>query len=183
MPSQQDQPTCRGLAGRENIVLIGMPGAGKSTVGVLLAKETGRYFLDTDVYMQARDGRPLQAIIDQEGLAGFCRLEEQYVQTLDVQRHVIATGGSVVYSAAAMAKLSACGVIVYLRMSVEGLRGRLANLATRGVVMAPGERIEDIYRERRELYERWAEMTVDCDGRTQDAIAADIVGKLGRGGA
>jgi shikimate kinase len=164
---------------RENIVLIGMPGAGKSTVGVLLAKETGRRFVDTDVVIQAGDGRPLSRIIAEDGLAGFCRAEEQHLLTLEVSGHVVATGGSVVYSTAAMNHLREGGRIVYLRLSLEALSARLDNLVTRGVVMGGGQTLADVYAERTPLYETWAQLTVDCEGETQDQIAAEIARRLG----
>ena len=158
----------------ENIVLIGMPGAGKSTVGVLLAKATGRNFLDTDVWIQAREGRSLQEILDCDGMEAFCDLEAAHVLDLDVRACVIATGGSVVYREKAMGHLAAGGRIVYLRLPFEPLQRRLTNLATRGVVMPEGQDFRQLFDERRGLYERWAEAIVDCQGKSQDEIATEI---------
>jgi shikimate kinase len=161
-----------------NVVLIGMPYAGKSTVGVLLAKAMSRDFLDTDVYIQVRQGRPLQAILDAEGLAGFCRIEEQCVVSLDCRRHVIATGGSVVYSSAAMAHLRASGAIVYLHLALPELEARVSNLDSRGVVMAPGQTLKDLYAERQGLYRAWADTIVDCKGKTHHQVVQEIVRTL-----
>jgi len=161
-----------------NIVLIGMPGVGKSTVGVLLAKATGRGFHDTDEHMQARERRRLQAILDAEGLDAFCRLEQAHVLELDLRAHVIATGGSVVYSEAAMERLRTGGESVYLRAEIAHLAERIDNLATRGVVIARGQTLADLYAQRRPLYERWAQVTVDCDDKTQDQVVAEIMGTL-----
>lgn len=166
------------LGPSSNIVLIGMPGVGKSTVGVLLAKATGRDFLDTDVHIQARDGRPLSEIIAAEGLAGFCHVEEDCILELDCRRHVIATGGSVVYSTAAMAKLQAGGVIVHLDLSLEKVRRRLGNLTVRGVVMGPGQTLRQVYEEREPLYRAWAQITVDCDDLTQDDVTTRILQQI-----
>ena len=162
-----------------NIILIGMPGVGKSTAGVLLAKATGRSFLDTDVWIQTREGRTLQEILDAEGLRAFCTLEERHIRSIDARGCVIATGGSVVYSAEAMGHLQATGPIVYLRLDLEQLERRITNMATRGVVIAKGQTFQGLFHERKGLYERWAQLTVDCQNKTQDEIAAEIARKLG----
>jgi shikimate kinase len=166
------------MAGVTNISLIGMPGAGKSTVGVLLAKETGRDFLDTDVLIQARQGRTLQQIIAADGLQRFLLLEEQAVLSIAPAGMVVATGGSVVYSAESMRHLKSCGPVVYLRAGLELLERRVTNMATRGVVMAPGDSFADLYGYRCPLYERWADAVVDCEGRSQDEIAARIAASV-----
>ena len=167
------------LADDRNITLIGMPGVGKSTIGVLLAKETRRQFVDTDVLIQARHGRTLQDILDADGLDAFRQIEEQAVQELDLHAHVIATGGSVVYYDAAMEHLSASGPVVYLELALELLERRIENLSTRGVVRPPGVSLADLYAERLPLYRRWADVTVDCWGKTQDGVVAEILTKLG----
>jgi shikimate kinase len=163
----------------KNIVLIGMPGVGKSTVGVLLAKALGRYFLDTDVLIQAAQGRSLQDIIDRDGLAAFCRIEEDYMLCLDLTNAVIATGGSVVYSEKAMEHLTAHGVIIHLDLPVEKIEERIANLDTRGVVIEKGQTIRALYRQRQPLYRRYANLTIDCTGKTHDQIVAEIAHCLG----
>jgi shikimate kinase len=158
----------------KNIVLIGMPGVGKSTVGVLLAKALGRYFLDTDVFIQAIQGRSLQEIIDRDGLATFCQIEEDYILCLDLTNAVIATGGSVVYSEKAMEHLTAHGVIIHLDLPVEKIEERIANLDTRGVVIEKGQTIRSLYHQRQPLYRRYAQLTIDCTGKTHDQIVAEI---------
>lgn len=162
----------------KNIVLIGMPGVGKSTVGVLLAKALGRYFLDTDVFIQAVEQRSLQEIIDADGLDAFCRIEEQHVTCIDLTHAVIATGGSVVYSDAAMAHLSAHGVIVHLDLPVERIEERLANLNTRGVVIEPGQTVRSLYDQRQPYYRRYAQIALDCTAKNHDQIVTELVETL-----
>lgn len=161
------------------ISLIGMPGAGKSTVGVLLAKQLARPFVDVDVYIQAGTGRTLQEILDAEGLEAFLALEEQYVRCLDVENHVIATGGSVVYSPAAMAFLRQAGRIVYLALPLEDVQRRLTDLQTRGVAMPPGMTLPELYRRRAPLYERYADVTIDCRGRHHQGVVDAILAAAG----
>jgi shikimate kinase len=163
---------------RTNIVLIGMPAVGKSTIGVLLAKATGRDFLDTDVALQARAGRRLGQIIDADGIDAFSRLEEQSILALDVRGHVIATGGSAVYSEAAMAHLAATGPVVHLDLPLGRIADRIGSLHARGVVIAPGQTLADLYRRRQPLYRRHADLTVACEGKTQDQIVAEVVAAL-----
>jgi shikimate kinase len=147
---------------RSNVVLVGMPGAGKSTVGVLLAKRLSRAFLDTDVVIQGREHATLQEIIDERGIGEFRRLEERYVTELECDSTVVATGGSVIYSDTAMRKLSAAGVIVYLDVPLAELERRLTNFSTRGLVRRPEQALHDLYDERLPLYRRWADVTVEC---------------------
>lgn len=163
------------LSSDQNIVLIGMPGAGKSTVGVLLAKYTSRDFIDTDVYIQAGEGRRLYEIIAEKGMKEFCKIEERYILSLYCKSHVIATGGSVVYSDKAMRHLKASGVVIHLDLSVLELEKRLSDLDARGVVRAPGQSIEDLYKEREPLYLRYADFTVDCDGLNHDQVVEKII--------
>jgi len=162
----------------QNITLIGMPGVGKSTVGVLLAKAARRRFLDTDLLLQARTGRALQEIINTEGLEAFLRLEEACVLELDLADHVIATGGSVVYSESAMRRLQAGGPIVHLDLPIEQLERRLSNLDVRGVVMPPGWDLRRLAQQRMPLYRQWADLTVDGTNKTQDQIVAEILHRL-----
>jgi len=157
-----------------------MPGAGKSTVGVLLAKALSRDFLDTDVYIQAKEGRTLQEIIDQDGLAAFCRIEERYVRALKCRTSVIATGGSVVYSPAAMARLQASGIIIHLDLDFSALENRLTNLSTRGVVMGRGQTLPQLFAEREPLYRKYADLTIDCAGCTHEEIVGMMVRRLSR---
>ena len=167
------------LKDHRNLVLIGMPGAGKSTVGVLLAKAMSRSFIDTDVYIQAQEGRRLQDIIDTEGVDFFQDIEARYVLSLACRGHVIATGGSVVYSAAAMRHLKKSGLIVYMSLPMRPLVKRLTNLDSRGVVMAPGQTIPNLFEERQPLYRRYADVTVKCVGLTHEQTVARIMAAVG----
>ena len=157
-----------------NIILIGMPAVGKSTLGVLLAKRIGFGFIDTDLLIQTGEGMSLKGIIHGRGTEGFCDLEATYIQQLSTRRTVIATGGSVVYRDQAMAHLSQLGAIVFLDIQLEPLTQRLKQLDNRGVVRAPGQTIEQIYTERSPLYHKYADITVDCSHRTPDQIVNQL---------
>ncbi len=148
----------------KNIVLIGMPGAGKSTVGVVLAKVLGYDFLDSDLVIQQKDGRLLSQIIAEEGTDGFIRIENQINAGLDVNRSVIATGGSVVYGKEAMEHLKSIGTVVYLKLTYQTIENRLGDLKNRGVVLREGQTLADLYRERTSLYEKYADVTIEEDG-------------------
>ena len=171
--SKHDKPA--GFQKDANIILIGMPAVGKSTIGVLLAKATSRDFIDTDVYIQSREERSLQEIIDCEGLEEFCRIEARHVLSLSCRGKVMATGGSVVYSEPAMKHLGSCGVIVHLTLDLSAIKKRLTNLDSRGVVMAPGKTIDLLYKERLPLYRQYADFTVNCRGKTHEEIVAEII--------
>ena len=158
-----------------NIVLIGMPGAGKSTVGVLVAKWESMGFLDTDLLVQSGEQRPLQELIDERGTGAFRDLEEDYVLRLEARQCVIATGGSVVYSPAAMAHLADLGPVVLLDVDLPTLQARLTDLPTRGVVRFPGQSLEDLYHERRPLYLRYADRVVDGRQGTHEAVAHAVI--------
>ncbi len=153
---------------KSNIVLIGMPGCGKSTIGVLLAKRLGLHFVDTDLVMQAGEGKSLQRLIEINGIRRFCEIECGYVQRLQAVDTVIATGGSVVYYDEAMRSLAAGGEIVYLRLPLAELEARLGDLNARGVVLEPGQTLAELFEKRTPLYEKWAEMTIDLSGKTHD---------------
>jgi shikimate kinase len=157
-----------------------MPGVGKSTVGVLLAKALSCDFLDTDVMIQAREGRRLQEIIDGEGMGVLCRLEEEQLLGLSCEGTVVATGGSAVYSKAGMAHLQQMGVLVYLRLALAALEKRMLNLESRGVVREPGQDFRELYEKRRPLYERYAEVTIDCDGLTMEKVVGKILAELSK---
>ena len=146
----------------ENLVLIGMSGAGKSTLGVLLAKALGLQFTDTDLLIQAQTGKFLQEIIDSEGVERFMQIEEDVVSRLSLQGSVIATGGSVVYSERAMAHLKKRALTVYLYVDFEELKGRLSNITTRGIVFKGKNDLCSVYQERLPLYERYADLRIDC---------------------
>lgn len=162
----------------KNIVLIGMCGSGKSTVGVLLAKAMNRYFLDTDVYIQALENNSLQNIIDEKGLEEFRKTEESHITCIDLQRAVIATGGSVVYSDKAMQHLAQTGIIIHLDIDFETVQKRVTNLYTRGVVMEKGQTLENLYHKRQPLYRKYSHIKIDCTGKNQDRIVDEILEKL-----
>lgn len=156
-----------------------MPGSGKSTVGVLLAKELRKEFVDTDLLIQTETGRGLQDILDKDGIAGFLAVEEEVVCRFRPQGAVVATGGSVVYSRPAMEHLSRDGVCVYLECPVEVLDRRLSNLDTRGVVREPGQSLEDLFAERDPLYRSWAGITVDNGHDDHEHVVKEILRNLG----
>lgn len=161
-----------------NIVLIGMPGVGKSTVGVLLAKRLGRYFLDTDVLIQVACEKSLRELIAAHGMAGFCQIEQDYVTCIDVKKAVIATGGSVVYYDSSMHALKDDGVIVYLDLPLDELAIRLGDLNARGVVLEPGQTLTALYAKRTPLYQQWADVTVNLSGLTHEQAVEAIVASL-----
>lgn len=166
---------------KDTVVLIGMPGAGKSTVGVVLAKRLGCSFVDSDLVIQERYGKLLHELIEERGVEGFWRLENNVNASLEGGRRVIATGGSAVYGAEAMEHLGKIGRIVYLRLSYEELKARLGDLNERGVTLRPGQTLESIYEERKPLYERYAQLTVDCEGKMLREIVEEIGGALIKG--
>ena len=157
-----------------NITMIGMPAAGKSTVGVLLAKRIGYQFIDSDLLIQAQEKRLLKEIIAQEGMDGFLRIEEQVNLDIDTERAVIAPGGSVIYGAAAMEHFKKIGTVVYLRISYEELEKRLGNLKDRGVVLKEGRSLLDLYNERSSLYDQYADVTIDESGKTSGQVVDEL---------
>lgn len=146
-----------------NIVLIGMPGAGKSTVGVVLAKRLGYGFTDSDLVIQDRYGKLLHELIEEHGVQGFWKIENEVNASLELQRNVIATGGSVIYGREAMEHLRRIGVVVYLKLPYDEIAERLGDLNARGVTLLPGQELKDLYAERTPLYEKYAHVTVDCE--------------------
>ena len=166
------------IEAEKNIILIGMPGVGKSTVGVLLAKRLNFCYLDTDIYIQTQEGKSLQEIIQIRGSSGFCDIEQQYILSVNVTSHVIAPGGSVVYRHPAMKHLKANGIVIYLDIELTRLVKRLDDINARGVVIAPGQKIEDLYAERHPLYKKYADATVVTDGLTPDQVVGEIEGIL-----
>ena len=150
---------------KNNIVLIGMPGVGKSTVGVVLAKNMGYSFVDSDLLIQEREGKLLHEIIEERGLDGFNEVENQVNASIQARRCVIATGGSVVYGVQAMEHLKEIGIVVYLSLPCEELAERLGDLNERGVSIRPGQSLADLMRERTPLYERYADVTINCENR------------------
>ena len=144
----------------DNIILTGMPSCGKSTLGRLLAKELGYTFLDTDDVIIQQNGCPLKEILDNEGLDGFIRREEEAVCSVTADNAVIATGGSVVYSPKAMAHLKSLGKIVYLCLEYNEVKRRLGDLHERGVAIAPGKTLQDLFDERTPLYVKYADLAI-----------------------
>ena len=146
---------------RDNIVLIGMPGVGKSTVGVVLAKALGYQFVDADLLIQEAEGKLLSELIEEHGTDGFIEIEIRVNSQIQTHRSVIATGGSVVYGKEAMEHLKSIGTVVYLKQNLRVLQRRLRNLKGRGVVLKEGQTLVDLYKERTVLYEKYADITVD----------------------
>ncbi|MBQ8063761.1 MAG: shikimate kinase [Clostridia bacterium] len=163
---------------KNNIILIGMPGCGKSTIGVLLAKNLAFRFLDSDLVIQERDGRRLQEIIDDLGPEKFSAYEDSVNASLDPHNTVVATGGSAVYGKNAMEHFNDIGTVVYLRTSFEEITRRIKDFNTRGLVIPEGKTFEDVYRERVPLYERYADITVDTDEKDLWDVVEEITEQL-----
>jgi shikimate kinase len=157
-----------------NIVLIGMPGSGKSTVGVILAKQTARSFIDTDLLFQLSEERSLQDIIDAEGHIALRQIEEDVLLAIADAHHVIATGGSAAYSAPAMDHLKKIGVLVFLDVSLQDLEGRVGDFGKRGIAKRPDQTFADLFEERFVLYSKHADITISCDGLTQEEVCDRI---------
>ncbi len=160
---------------KNNIVLIGMPWSGKSTVGVLLAKSLQWNFIDTDLLIQSDTGKSLQQIIDEQGVENFRQIEEQYVLSIHPEKCVIATGGSVVYSDKAMEHLKKLGTIAYLQYPFEEINRRAKSVDERGLVRTKGQTLFDLYKERTPLYEQWAEIFIECNQQTHEQVVANIL--------
>lgn len=157
-----------------NLILIGMPGAGKSTVGVVLAKKLGYRFIDSDLVIQERKGMLLHQIIEEKGLDGFIKVENDINASLHAEQSVIATGGSVIYGSQAMAHLKSIGTVVYLKLSYRAIQERLGDLHERGVAVRQGQTLFELYEERTPLYEKYADVTVLCDGKMIKDIVEEI---------
>ncbi len=154
-----------------NIILIGMPGAGKSTLGVLLAKAKGMFFVDTDIIIQQKTKRLLQDIIDNDGIDEFLKTEEEILLSVDAENTVIATGGSAVYSEKAMEHFRKNGTVVYLHVDLAEIEKRVTNITTRGIVLKNGRTLADAYNERKPLYDRYSDIVIDCTGNTiEDSV-------------
>jgi len=155
-----------------------MPGAGKSTVGVILAKVLGYKFIDSDLLIQEQEGCLLRDIIDKKGLDGLIAVEERVNSAIIADRTVIATGGSVIYGKKAMEHLKSIGTVIYIKLDYKTIASRLGNIRQRGVVMRPGQTLLDLYNERCPLYEKYADLTVDASGLGIEELVEQLVIKL-----
>lgn len=167
---------------KTNLTLIGMPGAGKSTVGIVLAKNLGLGFIDTDVLIQINRQQTLQQILDASDHLNLRRIEEEEILKLNVNRHVISTGGSAAYSEKAMAHLQNISTIIFLQVSFEEIERRIRNFATRGIAKAKDQTFRQLFDERQILYNRYAEITIACDGLDQEEVAAQVACPISRAG-
>ena len=158
-----------------NIILIGMPGAGKSTIGVILAKMLAMDFTDSDLVIQKEEGRTLSRIIAEEGTEGFIEIENRILASLNLKKTVIATGGSAVYGKQAMQHLSEDGIIVYLHLSYDAVSERLHDIKGRGVVLREDQTLFDLYEERCLLYEQYADLTIEEDGLCVEETLEEVL--------
>lgn len=159
---------------KNNIILIGMPGAGKSTVGVILAKRIGFHFIDTDLIIQAQKKCRLQQIIDTQGLESFRKIEEQMLLNLHPEHSVIATGGSVIYCEKGLEALGKTGFLIYIHVPLTALQKRIADMGQRGLVMAKEQTFAQLYEERTPLYKKFAELTISGEEINAEQVAAKI---------
>ncbi len=158
-----------------NIVLIGMPASGKSTIGVILAKTLGIGFYDTDLLIQQREKRLLQQIIDTDGIEHFLDAERDAILSLDCENAVIATGGSAVFRDEAMQKLKRSGTVIFLDVSLETVKKRLNNIKTRGVAASKNKRIDDIFYERLPIYRKYADLILPLEGKSSEEAVSDVL--------
>ena len=161
-----------------NLVLIGMPGSGKSTVGVILAKRAGRYFVDTDVLIQTARQRTLQDIVDTDGYLALRKIEEEVLLDLVVRTHVIATGGSAVYSNPAMEHLKADGIVIFLNADLDTLAALVHDFRTRGLAKRSDQSFADLFAERFPLYTKYADITINCAGLDQEEVCTRIIARI-----
>jgi shikimate kinase len=165
---------------KPNIVLVGMPGSGKSTVGRMLSEKLSCGFLDTDQLIESSRHRALQDIVDSDGYETLRQIEEEILLAIDTHNHVIATGGSAVYSERAMTHLRAIGVIVFLEANLASLEKRIHNLGRRGLARRPGQTLAELFAEREALYRNSADLTIDSSSLTPAEVCARILEMLGR---
>ncbi len=163
---------------RKNIVFVGMPASGKSTVGVIVAKVMGMNFIDSDIVIQQRENAKLNELIEEHGIDDFLKREEQALLSINVDNTVIATGGSAIYSDAGMKHLSNNATIIYLKVSLDNLKDRLTDLKARGVVIRPGESIEQMYATRSVLYEKYADIIVEEKGTSIEDTVCLVMEQL-----
>lgn len=163
------------------LTLIGMPASGKSSVGVVLAKKTGRRFIDGDLLIQEQNGKLLKDLIAERGDNGFRALEDETLSALEAENAVIAPGGSVIYGERAMARLKELGKVIYLKLSYPAIRRRLGDLTARGVSIKRGQTLRDLYRERTVLYEKYADLVIDENGLSTRKVVEVIARAIGEG--
>ena len=159
----------------KNVILVGMPSCGKSTIGVVLAKTMNKGFVDTDLLIQQKEGKTLQDIINEHGNEYFHQVEEQVLLDTDVRNFVVATGGSAIYFDDAMEHFKENGKIVYIKVSLETILERLNNIKTRGVTLGKGQTIEDLYRQRIPLYEKHADIVIEAEHLTIEEVVEKII--------
>ena len=160
---------------KSNLTLIGMPGSGKSTIGVILAKNLGLGFIDTDVLIQINRQKPLQQIMDEHDHLYLRAVEEEEILKINIENHVIATGGSVVYSEKAMSHLHGISKIIFLDVNFEEIKKRIHNFETRGIAKSKNQSFRELFEERQILYKKYAEITVNCNESDQEELALQIV--------
>ncbi len=163
---------------KNNIILIGMPASGKSTVGVILAKILGYNFIDADIVIQKKENRKLSEIIETEGIDGFIDIENRINSEIEAEKSVISTGGSVVYGKEAMEHYKNIGTVIYLKVEMDVLTKRLKNVKQRGVVMREGQSLISLYNERSVLYEKYADLTIEEGNGTIEDVIGDILAGL-----
>lgn len=165
---------------KSNLTLIGMPGAGKSTVGIVLAKNISFGFIDTDVLIQINQQRSLQQIINESDHLNLRKIEEKEILKLNIDNHIISTGGSAPYSEKAMEHLLAISTIVFLKASYEEIERRIHNFETRGIAKAEDQTFRDLFEERQILYKKYAEIVIECDDLNIDQVAMEVARQSGK---
>lgn|SRR5690606_6369900 len=158
-----------------SLIVVGMPGAGKSTIGLLLAKELAKNFVDTDLLIQIRENKTLQDIIEQQDYLALRRIEEEILLGMTYPNHVVATGGSAIYSAPGMHHLKTFGRIIFLDVAEDELLRRIDNFGSRGIARRPGQSFTDLFAERRALYQKYADITINCTDKSQGLIVQEII--------
>jgi len=166
---------------KSNLTLIGMPGAGKSTIGIILAKDLGYGFIDTDVLIQINQQKTLQRIIDESDYLNLRKIEGEELLKINIENHVIATGGSAVYSEQAMNHLKDISTIIFLKVNFEEVKRRIKNFSTRGIAKAEEQTFDDLFRERQILYEKYADIVTDCNKLNQGEVSMVITDSISGG--
>ncbi|MFT7339166.1 MAG: shikimate kinase [Marinobacter maritimus] len=166
------------LSDSRNLIFVGMPGSGKSTVGVLVAKRLGLGFIDTDLLIQQKAGCTLQDIVNQRGYLALRLVEEEVLLQLNVEKHVLSTGGSAVYSDAAMTHLKMGGIVIFLDISLDTVASRIGDYSLRGISKRPEQSLIELYEERSALYSRYADITIQGDALSQERVCEVLIERL-----